>query len=329
MVYASTDQRAMGRLLFEETMPGVIDPAEPGRHLPDNAAHGSPARETNLWAGAERRQRDQVEWWRHQAAPVIAACRQAEAALPGSLPDGEQAGCNIVQSLVVMLGQLGDILREQGKPECVPVYTEGYELALLIANPADAAAIAFNLGRAYQNMPAVHDLDQAQRWYQHSLELSDEHDQVAQGAGLIALGDVAYERFKESPVTTHAMLDSWQHFSAAVGFYQQALQWIPPHAAAALAARHHRLGDLYGIVGDSDRATAHYREAVRYYDTVGDFAQAGLVRFTVALILASTGHFTEALFHAQIALGNFETCGTQAAEAGQHIQRLVAWLERR
>ncbi len=38
--------------------------------------------------------------------------------------------------------------------------------------PAEAVA-AFNLGHAYKDIPALRDLDQAERWYRRSLELCD------------------------------------------------------------------------------------------------------------------------------------------------------------
>jgi hypothetical protein len=46
--------------------------------------------------------------------------------------------------------------------------------------------------------PEIHNLEQAEYWYQQSLELTSENDQKGRGGCLAQLGLVAYERFKET-----------------------------------------------------------------------------------------------------------------------------------
>ena len=57
---------------------------------------------------------------------------------------------------------------------------------------------AFNLGHAYKDLPALRDLDEAERWYQRSLELFAEGDQIGKSKCYSQLGLVAYERFNDA-----------------------------------------------------------------------------------------------------------------------------------
>ena len=337
MLYIHIGRHAEGYPGATEIEPEFIEPAT-DESLPGSeelteaevADRARLARGAYQWAEAERWQRIQIEWRRRQAAPFLPSLQPDAGAQPapgsGDM-ELEHQGHSSLRALAIALGELGDILREQGKPECVTAYEEGYELALLIDDKAGAALIAFNLGRAYQDVPALYDFDQAGRWYQHGLELGDEHGLPTRSQGLVALGDIAYARFQASPTSGRAAQASWRHFNAAVSFYQQALQWLPSQAVAELAVHYHRLGNLFGIVGDMDRAVAHYREAIRYFETAGAVDLAGLTRFTVALIFASASRLNEALFYARAAQRNFETCGEQAAEENHRTQRLSLWLE--
>ncbi len=113
-----------------------------------------------------------VEWDRREAAPLLARP-------PEALSAGEK---NTLRTLAVSIEQLGHIQREQGKPECVETYKESIPIVSdkLQATAAEAIA-AFNLGHAYKDLPALRDLDEAERWYRRSLELFDEGDRLARG----------------------------------------------------------------------------------------------------------------------------------------------------
>src|SRR5262249_13192257 len=126
------------------------------------------AREARQWGEAERLQLLSVEWDRKRAAPFLAVP-------PADLDD---SGRHAIRTLAASVEVLGDIQRETGKRECVKSHEEGYELAQRISDRAAAAACALNLGHAYKNLPALRDLDKAERWYQKSLKLSPEADRL-------------------------------------------------------------------------------------------------------------------------------------------------------
>jgi len=323
-LYAHTGRRAEWARLVEEIVPDFVDPATdgplPGRE--DDWLHVAQyrtglAEDTHQWAKAERLQLAQVNWLRSQAASALAA---AEVLKPGQR--------NTVRNLAVALERLGNILREQGKPDCVAAYEEAIPLCQLIGDKPEEAILAFNLGHAYMDLPALRDLAQAERWYRRSLELYDERDRLGRSKCLSTLGNVARERFKEARAAKRPEEELLRHLNDAVGFYYQALDLLPPNAVDDLAVTHNQLGNTYHDAGDLDRALPHYREAIRYLEAAGNLYNAAAVRFNVAVGLYNAGRLADAREYARAALRNFQTYGDRAAEEIQETQRLIEMIER-
>ena len=65
------------------------------------------------------------------------------------------------------------------------------ELLQRIGDRRAQASAAFNLGHAYDRVPALRDLDQAEQWYRRFLELLEEHDTLGRARGTGQLGNVA------------------------------------------------------------------------------------------------------------------------------------------
>ena len=86
------------------------------------------------------------------------------------------------------MSELGQIQREQGQAGCVEAYQEAVDLSQRIGDRPGEAIVAFNLGHAYTDIPALRDLAQAERWYRRSLELRDERDRLGRGKCLSQLG---------------------------------------------------------------------------------------------------------------------------------------------
>jgi len=277
------------------------------------------AEEARQWVKAERLQRVCVDWDRQRAAPALATP-------PGAL-DGAQR--NAIRTLAVSVSELGNILREQGKAECVVAYEEDYDLSLRIDDKPGAAVTAFNLGKAYGgvSIPAIRDLTQAERWYRRGLELCDEHDLFQRGGGLAQLGLVAYERFKEARAANKSEEKLLHNLNAAVEFYHQALDMLPSNAVDRLAVTHNQLGNIYRDAGDLTRALSHWQETIRYFEAAGNLYNAATARRNVALALAQAGRLADAREYARAALRNFQTYGDRAAAEIQETQELIAAIE--
>jgi hypothetical protein len=232
-LYDQTGRRAEWKGLVEEIVPDFMDPAtdgpRPGRE--DQWSLVTEycvllAEEARDWAKAERLQRLRVDWNRRRAEDVVD--RLAGRVAPRIVPDENEAGGsqrpsarlveppafqdrlgavlpvlsdndrNAIRSLAASLHELGEIQRERREPDCVASYEESLDLAEQIGDRAGAATCAFNLGNAYKNIPAIRDLDQAERAYRRSMQLSDERDRISRGRCHNQLGSVALERFKKA-----------------------------------------------------------------------------------------------------------------------------------
>ncbi len=323
-LYGHMGRRAEWARLVNEVVPDFVD-ADSDGPWPGREEQWSLvteyrvrlARQARQWAEAGRLQRLRVDWDRQRAAPALAAP-------PQELDDTQQ---NAIRTLAVSVSNLGDILREQGKPDCVEFYKEDYGLSLRIDDQPGAAVTAFNLGHAYEEIPALRDLDEAERWYRRSLELRAEGDRLGRSKCLSVLGYVARERFKEARAANKPGEELSRHFNTALQFYQQSLELIPPNAVDDLAVVHNQLGVIYHDAGDLESALPHYREAIRYAEVGGNLYKAAMYRYNVAVGLRGAGRLDEALLYAQEALRNYATYGEGAAKDVQRTQQLIALIE--
>ncbi|MGB0385079.1 MAG: hypothetical protein ACPGWR_09670 [Ardenticatenaceae bacterium] len=338
-LYGHTGRRTEWQRLVTEIVPDFVDLTNDGP-LPGREEQWGLvtsyrvdlAQEARQWAEAERLQHTSVEWDRQRAVT----------ALRGAQPDSSQH--NAIRTLAASVGLLGVIQRELGQPTCATAYEEQFKLNKRIGDQAGAAIAAFNLGHAYrEGVPALHDLAQAQQWYQRSYDLRAKEDHQGRAQCLGQLGFVAYERFRakvnfgEEARDTHqpaagdsfAPLTATQHLNAALNYYQQTLPLLPANAAPDLAVTHHALGAIYYEAGDLDRAWPHYREAIRYYEGASNFYGAARTRLNVAIALEQRGRLQDARAYAQAALRGYEPYAYDATARHwiQETQRLLADIE--
>jgi hypothetical protein len=327
-LYDHLGRRAEWRRLVEEIVPDYVGADFAGTNdgpLPGREGQWSLvtqyrvrlAMEARRWEQAERLQRVCVEWDRQNAAAALA--RPA-----GALSAAER---NAIRWLAASLHELGEIQREQGKAECANSYQEAIPFLQRIGDRAAEAVAAFNLGRAYTELPDLRDLGAAEGWYRRSLALRDEGDRLGRGRCYNQLGYVAWERFQDAREAGAPEAELLEHLNAALGFYHQALALLPPDAVDSLAVTHHQLGSIYGDAGDLERALYHYNQSIHYKEMAGNIYGAGQTRFNIALALARAGRFDDALLYARAARRNFEPYGQGAAEMMQRTEGLIAWIE--
>jgi len=321
-LYHQTGQRAEWQRLVSEIVPDFVDPSNDGP-LPGREQQWGLvtqyrvrlAREARQWADAEHLQQTSVKWSRQRAALALQIAQ----------PNRSQR--HTIRTLAVSVEQLGHIQREQGHPKCAVAYEEAIPLLQRIGDQAAEAILAFNLGHAYCEIPALRDLAQAEQWYQRSLELTAEEDIYQRGKGLGQLGFVAYERFEEARDAQQPAAVQLEHLNAALTYYRQSLSLLPANAVNDLAVAHNQLGLIYNDAGDLERALPHYRDAIRYDETAGNFYGAARTRRNVALALAQKERWEDAQAYAQAALRGFERYGAGAADMIQETQRTLAAIE--
>ena len=319
-LYYQTGRRAEWRRLVDEIVLDFVDPETDGP-LPGREEEWSLvtvyrvrlAREERDWEEAKQLQRMLVESSRKRAAPALK--------MPVESLDNVQR--NDVRSLTVSLHDLGEIQREMGWAECVKSYEEALNLAERIGDNALAAVCAYNLSRAYTELPNLRDLYRAEERLQRSLEFHEESDHLGRARCLTGLAYVALERFDEAREAKEPEEVLLKYLNQALGRYLEALELFPENAVADLARVHNQIGNIYGEAGQMDGAMYHYNQSIQYGESMGDLYGAGQIRFNVAVALVQADRFQDALAYAQAALRNYQTYGDRAAEEIQRTKNLI------
>jgi tetratricopeptide (TPR) repeat protein len=195
LLYQRTGRDGEWARLLGQVTSAFIDPATDGP-LPGRENHWNIitayrvrlAMAARDWPAATRLQNLRIAWDRDRAAAALA--------VPASeLTTGQRYR---IRTLASALQHLGDIMRFQEDPGCLPHYQEAITLAQRIQDTAAERGFAISLGNAYLDVPGLRDLDQAERWHQCGLDLTPEHDRVGRARSLGSLGGVALERFEEA-----------------------------------------------------------------------------------------------------------------------------------
>jgi tetratricopeptide (TPR) repeat protein len=242
---------------------------------------------------------------------------------PGELDDLQK---HVIQNLAATLKLAGNSLAKQRKAECLTYFQEAIALYRHIGNFAEEATTCHNLGLAYIEVPALRNLDEAERWLKRSLELSDEDQKLARGMSTRELGWVYYERFLEAGHEAGAASRVEAYLSAAAKAFCEALELIPEYASEDLGTTHNQLGNLYDDMGETDLSLQHYQKAIRYSERADNRYLAGLIRENVAVTLTRAGRVSEARLYAQSALRDLESCGPGAIANIEKVRRLIATL---
>ena len=325
VLYQRTGRDGEWARLVEQVTPEFIDPAT-GGPLPGRDDQWSLITEyrvqlamaTRDWPAATRLQHTLLTWARDQAAAALAAPG-------GQLTPGQR---NEIRDLAVTLQYLGNILRFQDDPGCLPYYQEALSLYQQISARTEEATLANTLGNAYMFIPALRDLGQAEHWYQHSLTQTAESDTLGRAKTLGSLGNLAYEQFDEARDAGEPGPALLAHLNTALDRLQQALVFFPADDAEDLATAHNQLGLIYGDAGETGQALRHYQQSIAHKEARGDTYGAGTTRFNIALLLQDAGRRGDALLYARAALNDFEKVGPGAAQVAARARDLITRLER-
>lgn len=273
--------------------------------------------EQRNYPAAENQIRKEIEFNRRNAAPLLSRP-------PESLSASEK---NSLRTLAVSIEQLGHIQREQGKPECAETYKDSIPLYQQVQATTNEAIAAFNLGHAYKNLPTLRDLDEAERWYQNSLELFAADDSLARSKTVDQIGLVIHEKFYEARKKDAPSDELLKLANDAARAYQKSIDLAPSDAYNKLGLSHQHMANILSDVGDFERAMPNYNEAIRYFELEDNQYEAGGTRYNVAILLAQNSRLTDALLYARAALRNYESYGGRAGEDEEKTKRLIAHIE--
>ena len=276
-------------------------------------------------ARAAALQEKRVAWNRQQAAAVLD--------LPPDAPlDPGQR--NRIRTLGVSVFTLGQILMEQGDPDCVAAYEEDIQYAQRIQDTAGEAVDHYNLGHAYLTIPAIRNLDAAEAAYQRELDLLNPNDLSGRASTTKQIGMVHHERFNESRERDEPAETVLKHAQAAERHYHEALELRPSTDTIGVGPTHNQLGNLYREVGQTERAREHYEKDVQICEQTGDRYGAGQTRFNLAVMYAQAAEreshtarrrdlFERAQAYAEAALRDFQHYQGRAADKEAKARRLI------
>jgi tetratricopeptide (TPR) repeat protein len=323
-LYQHTGRNLEWARLVAELIPDLVDPdtdgPRPGREEQWSLVTDYRVRlsyDQRDYTTAERIQQAKVAWRRERNATALA--------IPPEQLDDTQL--DDIHSLAMNVDLLASVLRQRQQPSCVEVYTEALKLHRRIGDRQGEAISGYNLGRAYQEIPELRDLDEAARWYQYSLDLHDVADRLGRARCVGQLGYVHLERLTEARAAGQPNEKLLAHLNAAADAYHQALELTPADALDDLAVTHNQLGLVYDHGGQLDVALRHWQESIRYKEAAGNRYGAAVTRNNVARALAEGGRLGDGLLWAQAALRDFQTYGDRAAAKIVQTKELIAAIE--
>jgi tetratricopeptide (TPR) repeat protein len=324
VLYPRTGRDGEWARLLAQVTPAFIDPATDGP-LPGrenqweiiNAYRIRLAMAARDWPTATRLQTLAIAQYREEAAAELAV----------STDQLTRAQHNQIRTLAASLQYLGHILRDQEDPGCLPHLQEALTLAQRIHDTAVESAVAVSLGNAYLSVPALRDLDQAQHWHQHALDLTPERNRVRRAKCLGSLATVALQRFREARAAGQPETVLLGHLKDALHDYQQVLDLLPADDAQDLAITHNQLGNIYHQAGDTRRALHHYQQSIKFEEAHGNIYGTGQTRYNIALLLRDDGRPADALHYARAALHDFQRTGPGAAQTTAQARDLITSLE--
>lgn len=319
-------RRAGWQRLVDELVPALVDPTTggPRAHHDDEWAQLTRYRidiamDGGDWATAGELQRTLL-------ADLSARAADALDVAPDRLTDADRRR---VRDVAAAESNFGLILRTGQRPECVDHFERAVALFARIGDNRAEGRVAADLGLAYMRVPAVRDLDGAERWYRRSLAVHGEQDRLGRARTVTQLGRVAYERYREGREAGASADALVRYLEQAEEAYQQALADLPADATADRGTAHGELGILYEDLGRLDDAVAHLQESIRHHENAGDRYGAGVSRYNMAVALQAANRTRDAVSYAQAALRDFEVLGVPAADDAEDTRQLIANLERR
>ena len=326
-LYDHTGAQAEWERLLSEVVPHFVE-AESNKALPGREAEWNQiteyrvdlAMKTRRWEEAERLQLVRVEWERDRAAPLLE--------IPAEQLDKIQR--RSINALAVSLSWLASIQKALEKSECIGLYEEAIQFYQRLGERRAESSAAARMGDAYRDLS--NDLEQAERWYKHSLQLLDEEDYLARSRRHGDLGSLAYERYDKAQ-KADLKEEMPVHLEMARQHYEETLRLLdllPEESASDLAAAHNQLGVIYDTrasTGDVDLALLHYQEAIVYEEELGHLYEAASTRMNIATALSGKGDYAKALLYAREALKNFDSYGERAAEETDWVRQRIEKIE--
>jgi hypothetical protein len=324
VLYETTGRMPEWFALMSGATDACIDPADDGA-LPGCEEYWSDVTEFRVRAAVYEKRFNDAE--RLQRLNVKHARHRASNALSDPATVGTDTGRESMKALATALNMLGSVLLDRNDAGCLAVYQEDYTLCLRLNYPSWAARSAFDLGHAYQSISGIRDLAQAEWWYERSFELRERLDCIGRARCLNQIGVVSMRRFDERMEAGASSEEQEPLLKKAALLHRRALELLPGHAIPELAVAHAQLGVVCMTAGSIAEGMQHGQEAIRNFESAGDFIRAAVIRRNMAVGLANKSRFNDAFAYATAALETYKAHG-DASTVGE-LQELVTAIRQR
>jgi tetratricopeptide (TPR) repeat protein len=277
--------------LVDETVPDFVDPATEGPLPGKKEEDWDLLTHYRVVLAEEARRWEAAERLQRQRVDWI---RQRAAAILARSPKEWDAGeKNVARTLSVSRHELSEIQREQGPQSAWKGIAKRWPSRNRSKTSKWQLAV-HSTWNAYKNLREIRDFALAEQWYSRSLELHPKGDRLGRAKCLGQLGSVAYLRFLD--------------------------------AREADQTAHNQLGVVYQSAGQVDAALRHYRQSIRYKETMQDRYEAGKTRRNAARALAVAGRLADAREWARAALRDYQASENADQEAVGTL-KLLEWIE--
>jgi tetratricopeptide (TPR) repeat protein len=293
MIYERTTRDSELVRLADELGPLLVDPTT---GLPPSEVEQDFLKITEIRVRAARRARNFDEAERLIRLSLKVSERRAEATR--ALPEAKR-NRNAFRSLGVDYGQLGLVLYEERRPDCVEYFRKALEVADEIGDSSNTARVAGNLANVYLQIPSLRDLDEADKWLSVAIE-HYEGDAVGQSKcygqrALLKIGQVMESSGENSP-------ENIERMEQAADALNKAFRLLPKDATRELVGLHEYAGMFYQLAGATDEAVSHYIQSLKVAEETGQQDGIGMLRIKVAETLAAAGRFSDAALFAEQAI---------------------------
>lgn len=208
-----------------------------------------------------------------------------------------------MNDLAISTGRLADVLRQTEDASCIAVNQEAIEIYKLIEVRAGIAIREFNLGHCYKNVPAVRDLEAAEKHYRLSIDNYPENDVLARSQAAAQISMTRLDAIREYGENKPLPPRLKEKLAETIEQYEKALDGIPDDAWGDLANLHNNLANALRF--DPERqseAVDHIRTAHRYAVAAGRYDEAAVFRATSAQLFEILNRQDEAAAAAKQAL---------------------------
>jgi tetratricopeptide (TPR) repeat protein len=235
---------------------------------------------------------------------------------------------DLTRGIGVSFDDLGRILAAACSPNCVDAFKMALGYFIEVGDESSMARTLHHLSDAHCRVPAVFDLELADRAASESLRLRAEDDFQGRARSYGQLGNIALTAANQLPPEAEGQREPL--LRKAVGWLERAVEAMPAWARRDTAPAHNQLGTCLLMLGELDEGRRHYVQAIADYQSVGEFRYAASAAVNLAAGLLRFMRFDEAEGYASSALEFYRRIGDeQEAVRAETVMKVVGMMRER